>query len=343
MTTITRPTKETRAPGTGPSRDLTRRGPGVLADRAFSLVSLGAGLLVLIILALILVTTTGQALPALREAGLDLIFGDRWIANDPDGDGPATPRFGALAMIYGTGVVSVIALLFAVPVSIGIALFLTEVAHRRVRGPVVTAIDLLAALPSVVFGLWGILVVGPALTKVYDRIFALVGDVPLLGSVFGQPVSTGRTFMTAGLILAIMITPIVTSLTREVFNTVPETEKHAVLALGATRWEMIKGAVFPHSFGGIVGAVMLGLGRAMGETIAVALTIGAAIQITPNVFASGEALPAVIVRQWGESGGTHRSALIGLGVVLFAITVTVNLLARVIVRRAEIRMKGAAA
>jgi phosphate transport system permease protein len=336
MATSTRPT-------TRPQSELTQRGGGVLADRAFALVSLGTGLLVLVILAMILITTTSQALPALREAGLGLIVGDSWGANDPDGNGPATPQFGALAMIYGTGVVSVIALLFAVPVSIGIALFLTEIAHRRVRGPVTMVIDLLAALPSVVFGLWGILVVGPAVVKVYNWIFDLVGDVPVLGSVFGQPASTGRSFMTAGLILAIMITPIITSLTREVFSTVPESEKHAALALGATRWEMIKGAVFPHSFGGVVGAVMLGLGRAMGETIAVALTIGAAIQITPNVFASGEALPAVIVRQWGESSGTHRSALIGLGVVLFAITIAVNLLARLIVRRAEIRMKGATA
>lgn len=331
-------------PATHPNESaLTKRGGGVLADRAFALLSLGAGLLVLAILALILITTTTQALPALREAGLGLITSDSWVANDPDGDGPAKPEFGALAMIYGTGVVSVIALLFAVPVSIGIALFLTEIAPRRIRGPVITVIDLLAALPSVVFGLWGILVVGPALVKVYNWIFNLVDGVPVLGSVFGLPVSTGRSFMTAGLILAIMITPIITSLAREVFDTVPEPEKHAALALGATRWEMIKGAVFPHSLGGMVGAVMLGLGRAMGETIAIALTIGAAIQITPNVFASGEALPAVIVRQWGESGGTHRAALIGLGVVLFAITVVVNLLARFIVRRAEIRMRGAAA
>jgi phosphate transport system permease protein len=149
--------------------------------------------------------------------------------------------------------------------------------------------------------------------------------------------------MTAGIILAVMIVPIITSVTREVFSTVPRSEKDAALALGATRWEMIKGAVFPHSFGGMVGAVILGLGRAMGETIAVALTIGAANQITPNLFASGEALPAVIVRNWGESGGTFRAALIGCGVVLFAITILINYGARVIVRRAEIRLKGAAA
>src|SRR5262249_48815281 len=162
-----------------------------------------------------------------------------------------------------------IALIVAVPISVGIALFLTELAPRRLRGPVVTVIDLLAAVPSVVFGLWGVLVVAPALAPIYDGIHKPLAGVPVLGSVFGQPTSNGRSFMTAGLILAIMIIPIITSITREVFATVPDAEKHAAYALGATRWEMIKGAVFPHSFGGVVGAVMLGLGRAMGETIAV--------------------------------------------------------------------------
>jgi len=163
-----------------------------------------------------------------------------------------------------------------------------------------------------------------------------------LTAVFGFPVSSGRSFMTASLILAAMITPIITSITREVFATVPAADKQAALALGATRWEMIRGAVFPHSFGGMVGAVMLGLGRAMGETIAVSLTIGAATQITPNLFASGNALPSIIVQNWNESGGTFQAALIGCGVVLFVVTVIVNYGARIIVRRAELRMKGAA-
>ena len=156
------------------------------------------------------------------------------------------------------------------PVSIGIALFLTELAPRRLRGPVITVIDLLAAIPSVVFGLWGILVVGAAIVHGLPRgSTTLVGGVPVLGiALRRRRSSTGRGFMTAGLILAIMIIPIITSITREVFAHRPGAEKHAALALGATRWEMIKGAVFPHSFGGMVGAVMLGLGRAMGETIA---------------------------------------------------------------------------
>ncbi len=328
---------------TRPAASLARKRALISSDRIFWLVCLGAGLLVLAILALILVTTINNALPAFKYSGLDFITSKDWIPNDQDGPGPLEPQFGTLGFIYGTTLVSVLSLIFAVPVSIGIALFLTELAPRRVRTTVVTVIDLLAAIPSVVFGLWAIIVVAPFLADIYGFIHNVVEPVPVLNDLFGSPVSTGRSFMTAGIIVAIMIIPIVTSVTREVFATVPRAEKDAALALGATRWEMIKGAVFPHSFGGMVGAMILGLGRAMGETIAIALVIGASNQITPNLFDSGEALPAIIVRNFGESGGTFRAALIGCGVVLFAITIIVNYGARIIVRRAEIRLKGAAA
>jgi phosphate transport system permease protein len=326
-----------------PPPSLTRQGRAVVGDRAFWLLSLVAGLLVLAILALILFTTLKYALPAFQESGLSFLTSSTWIPNDPDGPtGPQTAQFGALAFIYGTLIVSVVSLLIAVPISIGIALFLTEMAHRRVRGVAITIIDLLAAVPSVVFGLWGILVVAPALEPIYKGIHDAVEPIPVLGSILGPTSGTGRSFMTASLILAAMITPIITSITREVFATVPLADKQAALALGATRWEMIRGAVFPHSFGGMVGAVMLGLGRAMGETIAVSLTIGAVAQISPSLFASGNALPAVIVQNWNESGGTFQAALIGCGVVLFVVTVIVNYGARIVVRRAEIRMRGTA-
>lgn len=328
---------------TRPHVRLGRQGRGVLADRTFWLLSLAAGVLVLAILGLILMTTLREAWPAFKYSGLDFVTSSRWIPNDPDGDGPRKAEFGALAFIYGTLLVSVISVLIAVPISVGIALFLTELAPRRVRGPVITVIDLLAAIPSVVFGLWGIVVVAPALVKVYRGVHDAVDGVPVLGSIFGSPVATGRSFMTAGIIVAIMIIPIITSITREIFATVPATDKQAALALGATRWEMIKGAVFPHSFGGMVGAVMLGLGRAMGETIAVSLVIGAAVQITPNTFAGGNTLAAVIVQNWGDPGvAPARAALIGCGVVLFAITIIINYGARFVVGRAELRMKGAA-
>jgi phosphate transport system permease protein len=329
-------TLQLKDPDTRPT--LTARDSGLVADRAFSGGTLAAGVLVLVILGLILVTTIREAWPAFDAMGLRFLTESTWDPNPASGD----PIFGALAFAFGTAVSSVIALVFAVPVSIGIALFLTELAPRRLRGPAVTVIDLLAAVPSVVFGLWGVLVVAPALTPVYQGMHGVFEGIPVLGGVFG-PASAGRNFMTAGLILAIMVTPIVTSITREVFSTVPRADKDAALALGATHWEMIRGAVFPHSFGGMVGAVMLGLGRAMGETIAVALIIGGATNITANVFEPGNTMAAVIVQQFGESTGTFTAALIGLGVVLFAMTVVINLLAQFIVRRAEARMRGVVA
>ncbi|WBB78978.1 phosphate ABC transporter permease subunit PstC [Micromonospora sp. WMMD882] len=329
--TITENKPETR-PTLAPQRG------GLLADRAFSWWTLGAGLLVLAILALILITTVREAWPAFAEMGFRYVTERTWDPNPAAGDAV----FGALPFMYGTAVSSLIALVIAVPVSIAIALFITELAHRRLRGSAVTVIDLLAAVPSVVFGLWGILVLAPRLDPFYRSVHDLFAGVPVLGSVFG-PSGGGRNFMTAGLILAIMVTPIITSICREVFGTVPQADKDAALALGATRWEMIRGAVFPHSFGGIVGAVMLGLGRAMGETIAVALVIGGATNITSNLFAPGNTMAAVIVQQFGESTGTFTAALIGLGVVLFAMTVLINLTAQAIVRRAEARMRGGVA
>jgi phosphate transport system permease protein len=315
-------------------RTLTRKDGGQIIDRAFWLSCVSAGIIVLAILAAILVSTVDQAWPAMSKAGSNGFFTSKlW---DPN-----IGKFGTLAFMFGTVLVSLIGLLFAVPVSIGVALFLTELAHRRVKAAIVTIIDMLASVPSVVFGLWGIYVIAPAMRPVYDWFHETLGGVPVIGNLFGTV--TIRNFMTAGLILAIMIIPIITSITREVFDTVPEADKHAVWALGATRWEMIRGAVLPHSFGGIVGAVMLGLGRAMGETVAVALVIGASIQITPNLFAPGYSIPAAIINLFGESSGDFTAALIGMGVVLFVVTVVVNLLAQVVVHRAEIRMRGVAA
>lgn len=312
---------------------LSKPGNGRGVDKGFKALVYGAGLLVLAILLAMLVTTTLEAQPALSHAGLDFVLSDRWAANKD--------IFGALAFIYGTAVSSVIALIIAVPVSIGIALFLTELAPRWLRTPSVTVIDLLAAVPSVVFGLVGILVIAPAILPVYQGINNVVGDVPLLGSLFGEATS-GRNFFTAGLILAVMVIPIITSISREVFDTVPVADKQAAYALGATRWEMIKGAVFPHSFGGLVGGSMLGLGRAMGETIAVSLVIGSSTQITANLFDSGNSMASVIAQQWGEAGPMHASALISIGVLLFVMTIIINFAARSVVRRAETRMKGAA-
>src|SRR5205814_1607535 len=211
---------------------------------------------------------------------------------------------------------------------------------KKFRTPVVYLVDLLAAIPSVVYGLWGILVFGPAIAKEYARLSSAFHGIPLLGNLLQG--DSQKSFMTAGIILAVMITPIVTSIAKEVFATVPRDQKEAALGLGATRFEMIRGAVFPYSRTGLVGTVMLGLGRAMGETIAVALVIGStpALNFPPHLFGPGDAMAAVVANQFGEATDIHRAALIGLGVVLFVMTVIVNLLARQVTSRADRRLAG---
>jgi phosphate transport system permease protein len=313
----------------GSTRALEHRRP--LGDRTFAALALGCGLLVLVILVLIAVTTSQQSASWFSAVGLK-IFAYNW--------NPTANQFGVLAFIYGTAITAVIALIMAVPVSVGIALLLTEVVPYRWSRPIVYVVDLLAVVPSVVWGLWGILVFAPWLQKIYTDIAGGVNGTPVLGPLFGQPVS-GASFFTAGIILAFMITPIVTSLSREVIATVPAIDKEGAYALGATRWEMIRGAVWPHSQAGVVGAVLLGLGRAMGETIAVALVIGSSPEITSHLFAPGYSLPAGIANLFGEASGEFRAALMGMGVLLFAITIIINVLARGAVERNARRKRGA--
>jgi phosphate transport system permease protein len=281
------------------------RGRKQYADRAFRGIALGAAGLVLLILGLVAVTMTQRAWPAFDVA---FFSSTRWSA--PEG------VYGALPFLWGTLYTATIALVLAVPVSVGVALFITQVAPPWLKKPLVYLVDLLAVVPSVVFGLWGVL-------------------------VLSQHFGLGRSFLTAGVILAIMIIPIITSLSREVIETTPVSDKEAALALGATRWEMICASVLPHSKGGIVGAVMLGLGRAMGETIAAALVIGSALgQITPNPLAPGNSMPAVIANEWGEADESHKAALLALAVTLFVITIAVNLIATAIVQRSMKRSHG---
>jgi phosphate transport system permease protein len=317
------------APGSVPAGGLTAR-PG-LGDRSFRWLALAAGLLVLVILVLIAVSTSQQAASWFQTEGLG-IFGTVWD--------PAANKFGATPFIYGTAISGAIALVMAVPVSLGIALLLTEVVPFRVARPIVYVVDLLAVVPSVVWGLWGILVFAPWIQHIYGHIASAVTGIPVLDSLFGLPTS-GASFFTAGIILAFMITPIVTSLSREVIATVPAIDREGAYALGATRWEMIRGVVWPHSQGGVVGAVLLGLGRAVGETIAAALVIGSSPTITSHLFAPGYSMPAVIANQFGEATGVFKSGLIGLGVLLFAFTIIINVVARAIVDRSARRIRGA--
>jgi phosphate transport system permease protein len=287
---------------------LDLRGNRAYADRAFRLSTATAAGFVLLILGLIAITISERSIPVFKQMGAGFFTTTRWS--------PADSLFGALPFIWGTAFTALIALVIAVPVSLGVALFMTQVAPPRLKKPLVYLMDLLAGVPSVVFGLWGVLV----LSQLFDL---------------------GRSFLTAGIILAIMIIPIITSLSREVIETTPPGDKEGALALGATRWEMISAAVIPHSAGGLVGAVMLGLGRAMGETIAAALVIGSALgQITLYPFAPGNSMPAVIANEWGEADTLHKSALIALAVTLFVITIAVNLAATAIVQRSMKRAQG---
>ena len=313
-----------------PASALTERRP--FGDRLFQILALAAGLLVLAILILIAITTSQQSASWFSSQGLSGIFSATW--------NPSANKFGPMGFVYGTAISSLIAIIIAVPLSLGIALLLTEVVPRRWSRPIVYLVDLLAVVPSVVWGLWGILVLAPWLQKIYTSIGSGVKGVPVIGSLFGPPVS-GASFFTAGLILAFMITPIITSLSREVIATVPAIDREGAYALGATRWEMIRGAVWPHSQSGIVGSILLGLGRAMGETIAAALVIGSSVQVTSHLFAPGDSMPAVIANEFGEASGTFRAGLIGLGVLLFLLTIIINVVARGVVARSTRRSRGA--
>lgn len=290
--------------------------------RIFTAICLGSGLVVLGVLVGIVVSTTSYAWPALQRGGLGFFTGTKWSSE--------SNTYGALPLIYGTLVTSLIALVIAVPMSIGVALFATELCPRRLRGPLVGLIDLLAAVPSVVFGLVALLAFHDTLQRIYRAV--------------AGPGASGSSLLTAGIVVAFMITPVITSITRDVVATVPRTHVDAAWALGATRTEVIRSAILPSSVGGITGAVMLGLGRALGETIAVALVIGSSAQITANVTEPGYSMASIIANTFsGEGNLANQQALMGLGVVLFAITILVNVSARVVVTRSRRRLEGATA
>lgn len=300
-----------------------KKGVGRRADSLFAFLAGLCGAVVLLALAFMVISTTKTALPVFRAEGISFVTGRNWD--------PSNNSYQILPFIYGTLVTSVIALIIAVPMSIGVALFLTEYSPKWMRTPIEYAVDLLAAVPSVIYGLWGVLVVLPYfLRPVQDFLTGHLGFIP----IFAGP-STGLSYFSAGIILSIMITPVITSLTREVFKSVPSADRHAAYALGATRWEMVRAAILPRSRAGIIGATMLGFGRALGETIVVALLIGSVPQISASIFTAGGSIAGLIANNWGEATGLSISALVGAGVVLFAITIVVNMTARLMVWRLD--------
>jgi phosphate ABC transporter permease protein PstC len=306
----------------GPSLTLPLRAK--LPDQALRRILTALGVGILLLIGYFFARLIAEAQPALSKFGLfGFTFDNNWDVS--------RSIYGALPLVVGTLVTSAIALAIGVPVAVATALYLTELCPRRMRGLLTVLLELLAAVPSVVYGLWGVFVLIPNLRGAEQWFGRTFDWVPFVG-----PDVAGPNYFIAGLILAIMILPIVSAISREVIATVPDAQKEAALALGATRWEMIRMAVLPYSRAGISGAAMLGLGRAIGETIAVTLVIGNAPEIGHTIFAQGYTLAAVIANEFGEAANNelHRAALIAAGLVLFLLTLVVNMAARAVVKRA---------
>jgi phosphate transport system permease protein len=306
-------------PRTG-SRTGLRRG-----DRVFRGLSLSSGVLLLGLIVAIGVFLVAKALPALRADSVSFLTTREWGAN------LAPPAFGIAALAFGTLLSSALALVLAFPVAMGVALFISHYAPRRLAGVLGYLVDLLAAVPSVVYGLWGIFYLNDKVVDTSAFLADHVGWLPL----FASDGVYGRSIFLAGVVLAIMILPIIASLSREVFLQVPRDQQEAALALGATRWEMVRTAVIPFGRPGVIGATMLGLGRALGETIAVALVLSSANVISLHVLepSSGNTIAANIANGFGEANPIGRGALIASGLVLFAITLLVNMAARAVIAR----------
>ena len=305
--------------------DKLRRG-----DAAFHWLTFGAALLVLVTLTSVAVSLAIGAWPAIKTFGFGFLTSQSW--------NPVTEKFGGLAPIYGTIVTSLIAMLLAVPIGLGIAVFLTEKCPMSLRRPIGTAIELLAGIPSIIFGIWGLFVLAPFLqSTVQPALISTLGNVPILSSLFAGP-PYGIGMLTASLILAIMVLPFITAVSRDVFATVPPVLKEAAYGMGCTTWEVVRNVVIPHTRAGLIGGVMLGLGRALGETMAVTFVIGNAHKISPSLLAPGTTISATIANEFTEAiGDLYTSSLILLGLILFVITLIVLSAARLLLMRIEKR------
>lgn len=307
----------------------TRR-PWILSrasDRWFRFIVLTFGLLIVALLVQMVITVGKESRESLFRFGLAFLASREWD--------PVSEQFGALPFIYGTMVTSVLAVLIAGPIGLGVGIFLSELAPVWVRSPVSFLIELLAAIPSIVYGLWGIFVMAPWLRRVVQ---------PWLSDHFGflplfQGPALGIGFLAGGLILAIMVLPTITAVSREVLRAVPDHQREAALALGATRWEMIRLAVLPPARSGILGGVILAFGRALGETMAVTMLIGNRPEIKPSLFAAGYSMSSVLANEFVEAvSGLHLSALTEIALLLFGVTVVMNILARVLIWSVERQM-----
>ncbi len=299
-----------------------------LADLIFRNATRIAAVFVLLLLGGVIVSLVIGSIPAFEKFGFGFLTTESW--------NPVTEKFGAIAPIYGTVVTSIIAMLIGIPVSIGIAIFLTEVCPYSLRRPIGTAIELLAGIPSIIYGIWGLFVFAPFLqATVQPFLIDTFADIPVLNTLFAGP-PYGIGVFTAGLILAIMVLPFITAITRDVFETVPAVVKEAAYGMGCTRWEVVRKIVLPYTRVGVIGGIMLGLGRALGETMAVTFVIGNAHRISASVLAPGTTISATIANEFNEAvGEVYTSSLIALGLILFVITFIVLAAARLMLMRLE--------
>jgi phosphate transport system permease protein len=295
-----------------------------MADRLFGGLAVAAALFTLAMLVAILLSLGANAWPAISKYGLGFLTSTTWD--------PVQEEFGGLVMIYGTLMTSLIALLIAVPVSFGIALFLTELSPAWLKRPLGTAIELLAASPSIVYGMWGLMVLGPILvTYVQQPLQAWFGNTPILGALFsGPPVGIG--ILSAGIVLAIMIIPFIAAVMRDVFEVAPTLLKESAYGLGATTWEVVSKVVLPYTKAGVIGGIMLGLGRAIGETMAVTFVIGNFNQLDSlSLFQAANSITSALANEFAEAGqGLHQAALMYLGLVLFFITFVILSLSKLL-------------
>jgi phosphate transport system permease protein len=299
-----------------------------IEDGAFRQLAFTCALLVPFTLIAILVTLVDGAIPAFEKFGIEFFTTAAWD--------PVQEQFGAAVAIFGTLVSSLIALIIAVPTSFGIALFLTELAPKWIKRPLGTAIELLAAIPSIIYGMWGLFIFAPVMaSQVQPALSGLFGDIPLVGTLFqGAPMGIGM--LTAGVILAIMIIPFIAAVMRDVFETVPQVIKESAYGLGATTWEVAWCITLPYSKVGVIGGIMLGLGRALGETMAVTFVIGNAHRLSASLFMPGSTISSVLANEFTEAiGDIYNSSLIALGLILFMITFAVVAISKILLYRAN--------
>ncbi len=302
-----------------------------LSDNVFRGLTLAAALGVLVLLSGVILSLILGSIPAFQEFGFGFLTSQSW--------NPVTDKFGALPAVYGTVITSSIAMLIAVPVGLMIAFFLTHLCPQWLRRPIGIAIELLAGIPSIIYGIWGLFMFAPFLQATLQPfMIKTFHGIPIMGALFAGP-PYGIGMLTAGLILAIMVLPFITSITRDVFDAVPPVLKEAAYGLGCTTWEVVRYVVLPYSRVGVIGAIMLALGRALGETMAVTFVIGNAHRISPSLFAPGTTISATIANEFTEAvGDLYTSALISLGTILFVLTFIVLAIARYLLLRMERRI-----